>query len=81
MTTSIPSLQLSLSVAFFLGFGFYLGSSTKGSTSNKDPGTREAEDTIIEEEDPQDIADGDLSTIRAGLTEPCKLVCAAPPML
>lgn len=52
-------------------FGVYLGSRSK----KEQPFPEASPDLSKNDVDTQDIADGDLSSITAGLFEPCKLVC------
>lgn len=64
-------LAVTLSAAC-LALGYHLGSRSVPPTTFIPSGIREPE--IPNEDREEDEADGDLSSIKAGLLEPCKLV-------
>jgi len=66
-----------------LGIGYYLGSHSASHLDSADAALNpqstskilEASHDTEDETDEEEISDGDLSAVRAGFMEPCKLVC------
>ena len=65
-------------VATSLGVGYALGQrsvlAAKATKSAPEPTTAEAIEESESESDEEDLADGDLSAVKPGYNEPCKLV-------
>ncbi len=78
MVLVLPLVALS-AVSLFTGyyFGKLYGTSTEkgeGKTLDVKPHDTVEEEGQEEDDDEGDVADGDLSTVQAGLMEPCKMV-------
>ena len=55
--------------------GFYLGRQKSQTQSTHNPiQSTPFDEPELREEDPEDIPDGDLAAVSAGLLEPCKMV-------
>ncbi|KAH9947656.1 peptidyl-tRNA hydrolase PTH2-domain-containing protein [Amylocystis lapponica] len=73
--TALALVATSLSVGYALGARSAVAVSPDKSTSPPVAGSQEPTESDADSDGEEEVADGDLSAVKPGFMEPCKLVC------